>query len=110
MALEAVILAYNKKFVLEDSDIFAMIIIFAIFYIGYYLFIYQLSHVEQSSTGHQLSLTTARSRVAELTSMHQSAEAEIARLRRDNDLVSDRISELQKQVMETGKFGTSLVL
>jgi len=58
----------------------------------------QLSHVEQSSTGHQLSLTTARSRIAELTSMHQSAEADITRLRRDNDLISDRVNELQKQV------------
>lgn len=59
----------------------------------------QLALAEQTSTGHQLSLTTARSRIAELTSMHQSSEAEIARLRRDNDIFSDRIAELQKQVV-----------
>ena len=58
----------------------------------------QLSQSEQAAVGHQLSLSTARSRVAELTSMQESAEEEIAQLRRDNEILSDRVAELQKEV------------
>lgn len=58
----------------------------------------QLSHVEQASTGHQLGLKTARSRVAELTSQLKSTEDELNRLRNDNDILSDRINDLQNQV------------
>ena len=50
------------------------------------------------TTQQELQLNTARSRVTEITSMHESTERENNQLRKDKSLLVDHVAEIQKKV------------
>lgn len=58
----------------------------------------QLSFKESVNTQHELSLNTARSRVTELSSMHEHLEKEASQLRKDKSLLVDHVAEVQKKL------------
>jgi chromosome segregation ATPase len=60
----------------------------------------QIAHLEQMNTGHQLSISTAHSHIAELTAIQQTLQTETEQLRRDNSTLAHRLSEAQHQVDE----------
>ena len=50
------------------------------------------------TTQHELQLNTARSRVTELTGMHETLERENNQLRKDKSLLVDHVADVQKKV------------
>ena len=57
---------------------------------------------ESVTTQQELQLNTARSRVTEITSMHESTERENNQLRKDKSLLVDHVAEIQKKVSIMG--------
>lgn len=53
---------------------------------------------ESVTTQQELKLNTARSRVTELTSMHEYLEKENTQLRKDKSLLVDHVADIQKKV------------
>ncbi|XP_045216579.2 ELKS/Rab6-interacting/CAST family member 1-like isoform X2 [Mercenaria mercenaria] len=58
----------------------------------------QLTFKDSVTTQHELQLNTARSRVTELSSMHEHLEKENTHLRKDKSLLVDHVAELQKKM------------
>ncbi|XP_052797276.1 ELKS/Rab6-interacting/CAST family member 1-like isoform X2 [Mya arenaria] len=58
----------------------------------------QLSFKESTSTQQELQLNTARSRVTEISSMHEALEKENTHLRKDKALLVDHVADIQKKL------------
>lgn len=58
----------------------------------------QVSFKESVTTQHELQLNTARSRVTELTGMHETLERENNQLRKDKSLLVDHVADVQKKL------------
>ena len=57
-----------------------------------------MSFKDSVSTQQELQLNTARSRVTEITSIHEATERENNQLRKDKSLLVDHVADLQKKV------------
>lgn len=58
----------------------------------------QVSFKESVATQHDLQLNTARSRVKELSSMHEHLEKDNIQLRKDKSLLVDHVADIQKKL------------
>ena len=58
-----------------------------------------MSFKDSVSTQQELQLNTARSRVTEITSIHEATERENNQLRKDKSLLVDHVADLQKKVI-----------
>ncbi|XP_060553175.1 uncharacterized protein LOC132714330 isoform X2 [Ruditapes philippinarum] len=58
----------------------------------------KLSFKDSVSTQQELQLNTARSRVTELTGMHEHLEKENTQLRKDKSLLVDHVADIQKKL------------